>query len=83
MSVEFKIFIKKILSYRVDSWFLLHVASLVGLWLSQEEDRDLSDSEMFKLDDALAEAFKSMKRKNKNSPEEIQKRREVKHFKLR
>ncbi|XP_067932429.1 uncharacterized protein [Watersipora subatra] len=50
---------------------------------SGEEDDDLSDNEMFKLDDALSEAFKSMRRKNKNSPEELQKKLEVKHFKLR
>lgn len=49
----------------------------------QEEADDLSDSEMFKLDDALSEAFKSMKRKNKNTPEEIEKRRQIIHFKLR
>lgn len=47
------------------------------------EADDLSDNEMFKLDDALSEAFKAMKRRNKNSPEEIEKRRQIKHFKLR
>ena len=43
----------------------------------------MSDSEMFKLDDALSAAFRSMRKNTKNSPENIEKKRQIKHFKLR
>lgn len=43
----------------------------------------MSDNEMLKLDGALAAAFRSMRRANKNSPEQLEKRKQIKHFKLR
>jgi len=56
--------------------------SYVHCMVSQEDD-DLSDSEMFKLDDALSAAFRGMMSKNKNSPAEVEKRRQIIYFKLR
>ncbi|KAF6038725.1 MYBBP1A [Bugula neritina] len=50
---------------------------------ADQEDDDLSDSEMFKLDDALCAAFRGMMSKNKNSPAEVEKRRQIIYFKLR
>jgi len=47
------------------------------------EDDDLSDSEMLKLDGALAEAFKNMRKSSSKSQEVLEKKKEIKHFKLR
>ena len=55
--------------------------SLMRNFVVSQEQEDLSDSEMFKLDEQLAAVFRSMKRPTKKEKKE--KRREVGNFRLR
>ena len=78
-------FSKLILSYfRLYTPILVSVKIIIDYFMLQEDAiSDLDDDSMFKLDDALAQAFKSMVKNKKNSKEEKEKKQQLKTFKLK
>ena len=64
--------------HTIDRVFNLYVVDLCY----QESDEEMDDEAMFRLDDALSAAFRSM-RKGKKSKEDKEKAMQLKHYKMR